>query len=1173
MPSLSSPLPTTPLNTTLNRSQLEALRQREGEAGVSLYLNCLKVINLQVPEINHPLNPIPDDAASYTVSASPEEKKKNLLLNLPPSLVGYLAIPAAYGVVHLPHVLNRLMVGPLNAQDKAYIERMKIVDLQKSRYTPEQYAAKVKQADAILKRFKTEGDAWFANSPAVKYFLSKHTNPETNRLVAVARLKQQVMMEAMFLKYGREIHRLQDMDGTQVFKNFATATNHVEPNISAKSRLAHYLTIAYNVKSREALNYSNQHQHDPHFSTQSIVKELTDLGFFNAKHLEPEQLNQFLKIWGQNTDAAFPHMSQSVLKYYLQAAIESANTARAGWKINSNNEAIPPNDVWGLGVLQHLYDLKGQMGYFEMLGHDRRPDLATQYILANINGYQGKTVADGQVYHPQEMIQTGYSGLHELLHKTGLYEKIMSSKELPRVIEYKGNYAWHDKALVTDHLYWRSQQLSAKELEWIKKTTKITDKTWKNATPEERAKWVNLMDRQMPSQAGSAATGKPAMALPQVWLTEMDKLTADVLQMIEEIDQAPENKNKPKDFSPVLKLLNTRTRRLNAEDHAFLNSPHLEVVDGHLLPAQERLAKVKAYTQKSLNQSTHGVVPMGEAFLKRIEAMTKSGASKEELHAFLQDINTVDYGCLTVHSILANLKGVYETWQNKQSDFPADFAKAIHVGDPNAKGKDAVLESGKSKIINLIVNLCELPEVQALLEKEGMDMMRIKSSSHKLRYNLDSKKPSLFNLINNSGGDNTFEVFDKVTKIIANQYGFNYLVDPTASYFEGSFIEIDKGSVIAAIQHATRFMHMSGDSTGSDMSAIAYLSTLSPLNTSEVVRGMIDNNKLMNEMIDVMNYDKMCANQIKALTNEYRKNGLSEKDLEAAKKMADAQFLANPLRYQIMGRNAQGKLQPLSVLNAKFDPKTEQDKLFKAEGFQLIGKGHEAVLEMMGYEADKLLNPDEYRELFSKFFKDVMNPTVFHADDVEHKHLRDALAKGFVHGDEDQVLRFLKNTHLADGFLDHIPGFENRSSFSLGMPFHMGFTLKDWQVPLHKFMNSNVYSPVNRALLKMGPLAMKGAETGGILAVGGGLLGATATYLQLQEHAKYQQLHTWDRDNPDGTTPVDFVRNNIVPYVPGLSLYRQVKSNKLKATMAVGENPFARPESSLKKEDTHVSVV
>ena len=1111
VPILNTPPQASTSDETLRQKQWKQkfVLNRLSTGGATLYQTCQNALVLGLPESHFPLNPLPDHQSGQAPSFSDEEKKKNPLLKIPPSLFGYMTIPLAYALVHLPILINRLQVGGLNPTDKAYIENMKIGTLKASRYTPEEYAQKVKQATALLNSLKTaEGQQAFANSAAVKYFLSKHCNPETNRAVAVARLKQQVVLEALFLKYGREIHRLQDMDGTQVFKNFSSATNHVEPNISDKDRLAHYLTIAYNAKSREALNYSYQNRNNPDFTTQNMVKELQELNFFQAeisntkkaKPLSTQQktlIHQYLNTWAKNTDEAFPHFTQDQLRYALLSALESANTARAGWKSNTNNEALVPNDITGWGVLQHKYDLKAQMGYFEMLGLDRRPDLPLQYAF-NINGFQGKTIADKQLYHDQGVIHMGYSGLHEKLRNTPMYDKIFKQKTLPRQIEFKGNYGQYDKELVTDHLNWRADKITpnSPEMKWIQAQEGFDQAQWDAKDPYTRAKWVNFMDMMMQKgKDGKAYNSRPPLALPQAWVTEMDKLTKEALALL--TDEELNAKNGSPDYSVVIQLLKQRTRALDATDHEYFESPHLEVVPnsgGQLQLSKQREKLIERYTQDALNHND--VIPMGQKFLKRITELEAKGATKEEVQDLIQEINTVDFGCFTVHSILAHLQGVYDTWQNQQNRFKElGFTHELVGGNPQT----GVLEAGKFNLINLLAQAAEDPQFAEFLRKEGKIMMKINSSSPNLRYKLDDPAESLITIMNNSGTDLTHEVFPGVTLEEATASFLKVLADPTASYFEGSFIEIDKGAVISPLQNITRITHMAGDSTGSDMKAIAYLSTLHPLNTSEVVRGMIDNKKLMNDMIDVMNFDKMPQKQIDALKKEFKRNGLPEQDMEAAVQTATKQLLANPLRY-------------------KKDEK----------GIYLVGAGHDEVLKILGHAPDKRFTTEEYRSLFKQVYNDVLLPTVFHSDDVGHKHLRDALAKGFVHGEEDQVLRFLQNTHLAKGFLDSIEGFDERGANSVGMPFNSGFTLKDWQPELHKIVNNagktierNVYSPIHALLLRTAPFAMRGAEAGGLLAAVGGLIGAGATYLQLQEHAKYQKLHSWERPPQDDNTKKD----------------------------------------------------
>jgi hypothetical protein len=1168
--------------------------QRSGlQRGMSLYVQCMRVLDLDAPESQHPLLPIPDSRSAYPVRVSDDEKKKNPLLHIPPSLFGYMSIPAAYALVHLPDALNRLAVGDMNEADKAFVKKLMIKDLETSKYTTEEYAQKVAHAEKLLHRFKNEGDGWFKHLPAVQYFLTKHCNPQTNRDVAVARLKQQVQLEAFCLKYGLETHRLQDMDGTQVFKNFATATCGVEPNISPKDRLAHYATMAFNVKAREALNYSQRRKDDPNFNTHAMIKELLALGFYKPtkEGMTPKQLEAYLNVWADNTDKAFPHMNDEQLKYMLLSAIESANTARGGATINEISEAIPTNDVLGLGVKPHKFNLQGQHDFYSMLGLDRRPDLPLQYMFT-VNGFSGKVIADKQIYHPQQTIELGYSNTYSMPELQQLIHDLTKQDILPRVVEFKGNYKHYDKELVTDHLNWRAERLSPHEMAWIKKQDGFNLKLWQAKDPHERAKWVNQMDLHMPNKDGKKI-GKPAIAMPHAWLLEMDRLSIDALDMLNELDV---NKKNPShgDFSKVLAVMARRTRHLNKDDHEFLELPHLEKLDGsggQTIINQERAKRIEAYTNKSLSKkpdgmTPEGVIPMGKKFMAKIDALqNKKNLKKEDIEALIKEINTVDFGCLTVHTITAHLQGVYDTWEKV-----AEQQKSVaHRFESDAK--TGVLESGKADMYNRFLQAAEKPEVKAQLDKLNMLMMKINSSSTELRYKLEDPRLALFNMMNNSGGDLTYEAFEGLmqavskkqglkhlhdeslnAKAIAEKYGFTFLYDPTGSYTEAVVgASIDKQGAINNISNFSRRTHMAGDSSGSDMRTIIDLALLRANNSSEVVRGMIDDTKMFSMMVEVLNFDNDSAKKIGAEAKILRQHGFDEAYIKEAVATVKQQCLAQPLRYQVMGRDAKGNLANLKKLRSdmiepelrkaqkayeaekaklskgKLEPeaktkleqeaKTKLDKLTKAldvkaketfpslkAGIQLMGTGHEKVLESFGYKAGHLFTADEYSQLAKKVFTDAIKPSILYADDVGHKHMRDALAKGIVHDEINPLLRFLKNSHLANGFLDNIPGFENRGAFSMGMPFHMGFTLDQFRPKLHEIVDStgksikrNVYHPMHQVLLNLPAFAMKSAQAGGLLAAVGGAVGAGVTYFQLSEHARYQKLNNWERDNETNT--------------------------------------------------------
>lgn len=1134
------------LNELLHQNKSLPVQRSGFYRGLSLYGECLRVLDVEAPESQHPLLPFSESRTASPFRVSDEDKQKNPLLHIPPVLFGYLSIPAAYALVHLPAVLNRLVVGEMTEADKAFAQKLIIKDLATSRYSPQEYAEKVQHAETLLTRFKQEGDGWFNKLPAVQYFLTKHCNPETNRDVAVARLKQQVMMEALCLKYGLETHRLQDMDGTQVFKNFATATCGVEPNISPKDRLAHYATIAFNVKAREALNYSDRHKDDASLTMKALIQDLLDLGFYKPTEtgMTRQQLEAYLAVWADNADKAFPHLTQQQLQYMLLSAIESANTARAGATINEISEAIPPNEAlgWGVGVGRspHRFNVQGQHDFFSMLGLDRRPDLPLQYLF-DVNGYSGTVLRNEQMYHPLETIELGYSDTFEIPALRNLINELSQGDILPRVVEFKGNYTLYDKELVTDYLNHRAEKLSPQELRWIQAQQGFDRRKWDAKDPRERAKWVNLVDLRMPNNEGKAI-GKPAFAMPFSWVAEKDRLLIDALTMLNDLDVDTRHPNHGQ-FSKVLDVIARRTRALTEEDYAFFDLPRLEAVktasgeaDGQTMLAEERRKAIEKYTKQSLAERPdglppEGIVPMGKKFLAEIERLQqKRNLKKEDIEALLKEINTVDFGCVTVHTITAHLQGVYDTWERV-----AEQQEKVSHGFKKDDPRTAVLESGKADMYNRFLKAAEDPEVKAALAKFKMIMMKIKSSAPELEYELGNQKQALFNMMNNSSGDLTYETFEKLTQTLAEKYGFTFLRDPTGSYTESTLGQgIDKQGAVNNILNFSRRIHMAGDSTGSDMGTIIDLALLRPFNSSEVVRGMIDDVKLFNKMIQVLNFDEDSTKKINAEAKILRQHGFDEAFIKKAKALVKQQCLAQPLRYHVVGQNQKGGLENLKALrNQRIEAEVKRRNLdvkskdFEATlkaitqkineqtpktGLQLIGHGHEQVLEAFGYEPNKLFTEQEYRELAKKVFTDAIKPNILYADDVGHKHMRDALAKGIAFDEINPLLRFLKNSHLADAFLDLIPGFENREAFSMGMPFHMGYSLDQFRPKAHeildrtgKALQRNVYHPIHRMLLNLPAFAMKSAEAGGVLAALGGAVGVGVTYFQLKEHARSQK--------------------------------------------------------------------
>jgi hypothetical protein len=1059
---------------------------------------------------------------SQTSNNSPDldEKPKNALLekldDIPPAVMGYAAIPFAYAATYIPQTFNRLAAGNLSTQDKAHVERLK----QFTVYTDEEYAEKRAKASKFLDQFK-QGDAAFYNHDAVKYFKKKHFNPESveDRLHT---LRQQSIMEALYLKYGRDIHRLQDMDGTQVHKDFSNQVNHGEPNIADQDRFAHLSTIYYNQLSRKGLQYAHDNRNNPDFTTSNMVKELIDLGYFKGKKnlLTDDQRNHLLTVWAKNVDEAFPHMNQDQVDYYTQSSIESANTARAGLTVNSNNEALSPNHNYGWANKKHVYDGKMQAGFFEMLGLHPNPKVKLQYAF-DINGFQGKTVADKQVFHPLESLDLAYSGLHDILRKTPLYKKLFEAEDgvLPRVAEFKGNLTHHAKGLATDFLAYRANQLTPAQIADVNKSQSASNKfnaaDWASFNEAKKARLLNYHDIQQKN--------RPPLAVPLAWEKGWDVINEEAMRLASEINYAGGS-----DYSAVWNYLNHRTRALNPDDYALLEMKDFTVnKNGDIVPNQEKLKRVNALTDEAMNAKDMepAKVPLGSEYLKKMDALQKRNAGFGAITDFMQDLKTVDWGCFTVHSITGELNGVYGTLQEQQKNVDANFnaaskyvknAEGKMVLDKDASLKMTVLESGKWKLLSQILQMENDPNVKKMLKEQGFDcLLRIESSSPELCYNTEIIDPvtkqkrvprSLINMINNSSSDKVHEILPGITKEMAHLHGYETQFDPTASYVEAVMgLKIDKGAVIPLLQTQERLIQMAGDSTGSDMKAIAHLVTMSPLNTSEVVRGMIDDNKLMNSMIvDAMDVDSDTGKLAGKYEKMYKQHGIPQEAINKVKAQYEKQVLANPLRYK-------------KIL----------DENKKATGHvELVGKGHEEVMKSLGLEKNKF-TMDEYREVFQKVFNDVLKPTVYHAEDVPYKHMKDALAKAFAHGDEATMLRILKHSHLAEQALDMIPEFENRAANSMGMPFNQGFTLPDWQPVLHK-TGKSVYSTAHRTLLGIGPLSLHVAAAGGLMAAVGGTIAATTTALQLREHAKYQHLKTWDRDKENART----------------SLYNQVHAQK-----------------------------
>ncbi|MFM7389524.1 MAG: hypothetical protein ACKO34_02730 [Vampirovibrionales bacterium] len=1032
---------------------------------------------------NPPVATTTTEPLATASTVSPTESTPFKLWGLTPAQFGMASVPVALGAVYLPSVLNAVTGNTLSNTDKTKIHALASLTPD----TPEAYAKKVAHATAVLNRFTTEGDDWLRNHPATKFYINHYFfNPATNSLdkanpgKAFESLKKQIAFNALYLKYGRDLHRLSDVDGTMTFKNFATVTSHAEANIADQDRLGLLFSILYDKQHRAGLQYALDNQGNRAFTTQAMIKDLEAAGIFKPKKLNPEQHQAVMQTWAKNSEAAFPAMAKEQLKYFTERAVFSANTARAGWIDNCINETINPNHLFGfsttkdeLGV-RDKFNPQMQASFLRVLGVDHDPTSKLAYNV-DINGMEGSVLKDRQIFHAGNNLDVSYSGLHDILAEAGFYDKVFKNAKgiYPRVGEFKGNYTHYTRGLMEDHLAHKVKQLDAGQdrttLRELLKNNKLSQAHWKALPVEEKVKKLNLHE--------VLSNSKPAFANPQAWEMGFEQLLTQALALSEDIAARGSN-----DYTPVWKLLQQRTRGLNEADHRAYEAPHLELVtyNGVLQtkPHQARLDWVNKAMEEGMTGKA--VIPVGSQHRTIIEAALKEGASsKEAVQKLLKEMNTVDYACLTVHSLTSELAGVYEKFGSV----------AKYAASPASSKEATVLESGKWELLSWILELEHNPKIQAMLKDRGFDsLLRIESNSKALEYNTDKKK-AMINMINNSSSYKTFEYYPNVTKEVAKAYGYNMHMDPTASYVESVFggLKIDKGAVIPPFKLKEVFTHMAGDSTGSDMRAIAWLSSMDPLNTSEVVRGMIDDVNLFNEMVSVLNVGaldgkSMAEELAKSYRKYYKKQGIAEKDSDTLIKTYWQQVYANPFRY-----------------------KENKDKTVS-----LVGTGHEAILKAFGKEQNRF-TLDEFKAMYKAVHDDINMPSIFHADDVPHKHARDFLSRAFTVGDEDFAHRLLKSPSLAEAALDEIPELKNRHAFSLGMPFTAAWTLDKLQPPVHQ-TGWNVYHPLNRLLQAIPINMMHFMEAGGALGLVAGAVATTVTVLQLHEHAKHRNLTLWDTD-------------------------------------------------------------
>jgi hypothetical protein len=978
-----------------------------------------------------------------------------------------VAIPAALLVATVPSWVNKVQTGHLTEKDKLFLQKLQTLQP----YSATETEAFQRHAQGLVQRFKTEGDGWLRQHEAVRYFLSDAYHPDrtaAQREVAFSSLKNQIILESVFAANGMEVHRLMDMDGTQAFKDFFNVICHGEYSVVDKQRLAHVLPIFFALKQRAVLQEGFNGQGLAQASLPALLNDLVDTGFFKAKELTPEQLKTTLRVWGENAEKSFQTMSQEELDYYLKRNIESANTARAGFQDNTNNEAIAPNHITGASVVKNKqgmrdrYEPRAQVSFMTLLGLDRNPTNELIYKL-KINGYEGTVAEDGQVFHSQNAMDVALSGLHQTIVDAGLYDKVFNNKDgiYYRIAEFKGNLTQHPKELLLEHYQHRIAKMEADNSNYlteVKAGAKLSNEQWQALSPAKKAQVLNSFELQH--------ANRPNMGLPQAWELAWSDVATRALYEAELLHQ------QGKSVAPVWQKLLQRTRPLSEADHAFFELPQLVVrrgADGttRVLKNPERLAQVEAYTQAA--QQPQFQVPMAAKHRQLIEQGLAANKGVEGIRDLIQQVNTVDFGCFTVHSIESELRGVYGFIEEQRK-----------LGKTPAKSVEAtVLESDKWKLLSWILELEKDPAVQQAIADRGFDcLLRIDSNSKELRFNTDKEK-AMINMVNNSSSYKTHEIYPGLTAQYAKQHGYSVQFDPTASYVESVFgARIDKGAVTALNELKLLTEHMAGDSMGTDLSTIAWLATKGPLHSSEVVRGMIDQPNLFNAVIQALDVgpNSTAAKLEKSYRKAYQRHGLPAEAIDALMKQYWDQVYSNPFRYK---KNEQGQL-------------------------TLVGHGHAEVLASLGH-TQNTFSEDGFRALYQKVHKDVNLPKVYFAEDVFQKILRDALARGFVHNQIDQVSRLVKHSSLAGEALDVLPGFKNRNAFSLGMPFHASFTPKNWQPPLHT-TGRNVYHPVHKLLQSISPAALKGSSAGGLLALGGGLVAAVVTSLQLKEHAQHKHL-------------------------------------------------------------------
>lgn len=1042
-------------------------------------------------------------------------------------------------------------------------------------YKKHEYAQVLQKSNEVLTQLKDpkKGDAWLKARPETKFFLDTLVDKTPANVEKMYQsFKKQLILEALDVKYGKYNKILTDLDGTHKHKDFNNITAGMEENEAANQVLLQTTELSTRAKMKFAIQYGSENANDTKLQLPIMVNEMKALGLFGEAvegkdgmwQLTDKKSEVILTQWVKNTMDSFKTLKGKALEEAISGSCMALVTARAGGN-GTVFEAVTPNHVFGFGLGEKNYQSRpfaGAAGVYKM-----------KSALVNTNvdtfGIGGAYIIDGQQVCPLAFADSALSGLPEKLIKAGMLDIIYKSTDSPlRQVEPKGVLTGLMKGIMSQHL-----EREAAKIEAGTNTDGITLETIMaglidplrkslekdtSTDQDEKDKLLGKAEatyRQQWQDAGKKAgeptkatllnryymnTGtKPAFAMPIAWEAKLDEVMEKVMlsaTLIAKGKTAEIPEGYPKTMVEIAQHIQKNTRRLDEADFNYLNTPFLEAtnegLDGtagewRFGNSQKRANFAKSEAEKVLKKDENFKLPVGKTQYEQIQALANKGenitlADIQQLH---RDFKTVDMACLTVHTIEAELNGVFAEFFKIQAQNRKDEKLPI----PNMR--EMVLESQKWDLLKRIIALENNEELKAELQKQGFaGILKVSSADASLCYpskeEIDKGGKYLINMVNNSSGIRVIDYLEaegfapeQIEKIVKSSNLVRF-ADPTGSYVESVLnIALDKGAVLPFINNLLEHPAFQGDSIGTDRLSICYLLSLSPFHNSEVVRNMITDQQVLDGLFENLNINKGTAKGLReAYEKQFKANGFSQETIDNLFAQFEEQLKANPLRYK-----------EVSDVPAGNDVKT-------GKYLQLIGHGHEALISEITKQSDTkkmfwsltddrfVIHEDDYKALLKDVYGGLFMGRLIRSNDVPISSTLAATASAILHNDAwntnfDTLSELWSNHYLAQkgmlseqgqAFFRHDP-----FAFALGMPLEAAFADAKMMPDNLKKNIGNVaamekeasaYAMSHIFTLNIGRNYLNMHEIGGWMAAAGGI-GALGVGL-------FQAVSAWNKPAP-----------------------------------------------------------